>query len=76
MNRIHLGFVYPIPLQDKTDDWKLDSCSNKNRIYPHSTNCSLFHLCHLNVYRTYSCMHGHFFNSETNQCQYLPTVRD
>lgn len=68
------GYVYPIPLRSRNDDLKL--CSNGNRVYPHWTNCSLFHLCHFGISRTYSCMNGYFFNPETRQCQYLPVENE
>ena len=71
-----IGNMFPIPLAAPNDDPNFKQCSEKNGVYAHTSNCSLFHLCTFGLHTIHSCIDGFFFNPTSRRCQYLPMVND
>ena len=57
------------------DDSNFQQCPKESGAYPHTTNCSLFHMCTFGIHRIYSCIKGFFFNPINGRCQHLSIVR-
>ncbi|CAF1537500.1 unnamed protein product, partial [Adineta steineri] len=68
--------IFPIPLLTSNDDPNFQQCPVESGAYPHTTNCSLFHMCTFGILTTYSCIDQFFFNPTTGKCQYLSTEKD
>ncbi|CAF1621762.1 unnamed protein product [Adineta ricciae] len=67
------GSVFPIPLMvSDDDDPHFQDCPSENGVYAHTTNCSRFHMCALDVHAVYSCVDRFFFNPMSRRCEYVP----
>ena len=63
------GGVFPVPLDNFPPDPTFVRCDVSHGLFPHRTNCSLFHVCSFAVHQVYACLNGFFFHPLSQRCQ-------